>query len=284
MFVGSLLLSGPGVAELAHGQAPANGQAYSVPVQPCGEFGKPACGTRVQIPAGATGESLLKMAKASVDAGRTWEAIIFIEQSAMRGYAPAETSLGLDFSAGMGVPQSWQKARYWLGKAADQGVAEAQADMGEMYEKAQGGPPDQVKAAHYYELAAAQHNSRGEMRLGIDYELGRGVPHDREKAISLLRESEMGFSWAVKYVNALSHAGNRRFSSQAALDAYVSPTPVQTQTQSNVPAGCPAMLNFSVTAYGLRSTFCSRNPGCPYQVNGGAVQTCARLPNGYGVN
>ena len=271
----------------------APGQAYTVRVQPCGEFGKPPCGTVVTIPAGATGASLYALAKQSVHAGRNWEAIIYIHQSAMMGYAPAETSLGADFTAGMEVPKDMVKGRYWLQKAADQGDGTAQACIGEMYAYAQGGPQDMAKAIHYYELAAAQHIPRGERNLGIDYELGYGVAHDRAKAISLLRRSAVDDrrigqdpSKGTDYANALSRAGTRRFADPWELAAYVYPPPKRTQMQtrqSSVPAGCPAELNFSVAAYGSRAQFCSRHPGCPYQTNG-MEQVCQRLPNGYGVN
>jgi hypothetical protein len=261
------------------------GQAYTVRVTPCGEFGKPPCGTVVTIPANATGASLMAMVTPSVNAGRTWEAMIFISEAANMGYAKAEAALGADFAAGAGVPTDLVKARYWLQKAADQGDGPSQVELGEFYELAEGGPPDIAKAIHYYELSAALHSPRAERDLGIAYELGDGVAHDRAKAIALLRRSaadnrRLGFSPArpEAYANVLSRAGSRRFASSEELATFVYPPPRQTQTQaqrSNVPNGCPAELNYPVGQGGFagKATFCSYHPGCPVQV-GGTEWTC----------
>jgi len=259
------------------------GQAYTVRVTPCGEFGKPPCGTVVTIPANATGESLMAMVTTSVNAGRTWEAMIYISEAANMGYVKAEAALGADFGAGAGVPEDLVKARYWLQKAADQGDAASQAELGEFYEIAEGGPPDIAKAIHYYELSAAQHTPRAERDLGIAYELGDGVAHDRAKAIALLRRAatddrRLGFPPArpEAYANALSRAGSRRFASSEELATFVYPPPPQTQNQqSNVPNGCPEELNFPVGQGGFeaKARFCSYHPGCPVQV-GGTDWTC----------
>jgi hypothetical protein len=263
------------------------GQAYTVRVTPCGEFGKPPCGTVVTIPGDATGESLWAMMTTSLNAGRTWEAMIYIGEAAGMGYVKAEAALGADFGAGAGVPMDLVKARYWLQKAADQGDGPSQAELGEFYEIAEGGPPDTTKAIHYFELSAAQHVPRGERDLGFAYELGDGVAHDRAKAIALLRRSaaddrRLGFSPArpEAYANALSRAGSRRFASPEELAGFVYPAPRQTQTQtqrSNVPNGCPAELNYPVGQDGFerKAQFCLYHPGCPVQV-GGIEQTCLR--------
>jgi hypothetical protein len=272
-------------AEAPQQQQRIPGQAYTVRVTPCGEFGKPPCGTVVTIPGNATGESLMARATTSANAGRTWEAMIYIGEAANMGYVKAEAALGGDFGAGAGVPLDLVKARYWLQKAADQGNAASQAELGEFYEIAEGGPPDMAKAIHYFELSAAQNVPRAERDLGFAYELGLGVGHDRTKAIALLRRSaaddrRFGFSPArpEAYANALSRAGSRRFASSEELAAFVYPAPRQTQTQtqrSNVPNGCPAELNFPAMQGGYegKARFCSYHPGCPVQV-GTVEQTC----------
>jgi TPR repeat protein len=246
------------------------GQVYTVRVQPCGEFGKPPCGTVVTIPAGATGESLFALAKTSSAAGRLWEAIIYVDEAATMGYMPAEAALGEDFLEGRGTQQNLVKARYWLTLAADQGDAGSGAAVGEMYERAQGGPPDATKAVHYYELAAAQHSSRAERSLGFDYELGYGVAHDRAKAIALLRRAGAdGWSDAVLFANALSRTKVAQFRSEGELDALVYPPPPP-GARGNVPAGCPAVLNYPAGDLGgmRKAQFCLYHPGCPVQIQG----------------
>jgi hypothetical protein len=253
------------------------GQAYTVRVVPCGEFGKPPCGTVVTIPAGATGASLMTMAKSSDASGRGWEAIIYVDEAAMMGFGPAEAALGEDFLEGKGAPQNLVKARYWLGLAADQGDRGSQAIAGEMYERAQGGAPDPAKAVRYYELAAAQHSSRAERALGFDYELGYGVAHDRAEAIAMFRRAGAdGWVDATQFANALSRTKVAQFRSEGELDALVYPPPPPAQ-RGNVPPGCPELLNFPPATLGFmrKAQFCMYHPGCPVQV-GGLDQMCPR--------
>jgi hypothetical protein len=250
------------------------GQAYTVRVQPCGEFGKPPCGTVVTIPANATGESLFAMAKTSTAAGRSWEAIIYIDEAAMLGYEPAEAALGAAFLEGKSAPQSLPKARYWLTKAADQGDVPSQTVVGEMYERAQGGASDLTKAVQYYESAAARHNAHAEWNLGLDYELAYGVPHDRARAIAMLRRASAdGWPEGLKFANALSRAHPAQFRSEQELYNFVYPP--QPGQAANVPPGCPGLLNYSVGEAGFmrKGAFCSYHPGCPIQI-GGLTQMC----------
>jgi len=279
-YYGSQIVRGPTTrqAPLAPTQAGPRvpGQAYTVPVTPCGVFGKPPCGTVVTIPAGATGQSLFAMAKTSDSGGRSWEAIIYVDQAAILGYAPAQAALGEDFVEGRGVPQNLTKGRYWLGLAADQGDVPSEAAVGEMYERALGGPPDLPKAVHYYELAAAQHSARAEFNLGLDYELAYGVPHDRAKAIAMLRRAAADGSTrgAAVYANALGRAKTAQFRSQGELDAFVYPAPPAAK-RGPIPAGCPGEMNYSPSTNGFmyRGEFCNKHPGCPYQMSG-VEQVC----------
>jgi TPR repeat protein len=254
-------------------QQHATGAAYSVPVRPCGEFGKPSCGTVVNIPAGSTGESLYAAGYASQKAGRGWEVIIYLDQSAQLGYPRAEAALGEDFVHGISVPKDLAKGRYWMKKAAEDGNAPAYAAFAEMLEKGQGGPPDQTQAIHYCELSAGAHIPRGEMDLAVDYEVGRGVAHNRAKAISLFRQAaaDHGTDDPQCWADALNRAGSRRFNSAEDLWAYVYPAPKQSapQQQANrAAAQCPAEPSFSAGAYMARSQFCGSHPGCPIRAMG----------------
>jgi TPR repeat protein len=256
------------------------GAAYSVQVRPCGEFGKPPCGTVVNIPAGSTGESLYFAGAASQKAGRDWEAIIYIDQSAQLGYPRAEAALGEDFVDGLSVPKDLTKGRYWLQKAAEAGNAPSCAAIAEMLEKGQGGPPDQAQAIHYYELSAAAHIPRGEMDLAVDYEVGHGVAHNRAKAISLFRQAvaDHGTHDPQRWVDALNRAGTRRFNSADDLWAYVYPAPRQSAPQqraNRAAAQCPGEPSFSAGAYMARSQFCGSHPGCPIRAMG-IEQNCPR--------
>ena len=262
--------------------------AYTVRVVPCGELGKPACGTLVTIPAGATGPSLYNLAAAAQKAGRQWEAVIYVQRAAELGYLPAELGLAEDFRLGREVPVDPVKTRYWMQKAADQGDASAQGLVGEMFELGQGGTPDMAKAVHYWELAAAQRGRVSELYMGLVFEVGLGgVVHNRAKAISMMRRSAAdGVDDARDYVDALNRAGARRFGSIAELKNYVYPPSKaqSSQAQSQVPSGCPNELNFTGPMnMGPISRFCTAHPRCPYQ-RAGIENVCPSLSSGFGVN
>ena len=59
------------------------------------------------------------------------------------------------YSAGEGVPQDYNQAVLWFGKAADQGDAAAQSKLAWMYYRGQGVPKDYVEAHKWFNLAAA---------------------------------------------------------------------------------------------------------------------------------
>ena len=61
---------------------------------------------------------------------------------ANQGYAVAQTTLGVMYENGQGVPQDYAQAVAWYRKAADQGLAVAQVNLGVMYKNGHGVPQD----------------------------------------------------------------------------------------------------------------------------------------------
>ena len=59
-----------------------------------------------------------------------------------QGYAVAQTTLGVMYENGYGVPQDYAQAVAWYRKAADQGLAVAQVNLGVMYKNGHGVPQD----------------------------------------------------------------------------------------------------------------------------------------------
>ena len=59
-------------------------------------------------------------------------------EAAKRGNAHSQAFLGIMFSNGQGVAQSFVEAEKWFRKAADQGLAVAQIRLGWLYSKGQG--------------------------------------------------------------------------------------------------------------------------------------------------
>lgn len=96
-------------------------------------------------------------------------------RAAERGDAVAQLQLGFAYATGQGVPQDFQKARYWWEKSAAQGNPEAQVNLGIMYVVAHGVPQNFHKAKQWYEKAARQGNAQAQFNLGVMYERGQGV-------------------------------------------------------------------------------------------------------------
>jgi uncharacterized protein len=79
-----------------------------------------------------------------------------LKSSAEKGDSAAQTWLGYLYSAGQGVPQSYEEAFKWYSKAANQGDAVAQNNLGVMYRNGQAVQRDDVEAYKWYCLSAAQ--------------------------------------------------------------------------------------------------------------------------------
>lgn len=78
-----------------------------------------------------------------------------VEQDAEHGDADSQTTLGVLYRDGRGVPQDYAAAVSWFHKAANQGFLESQFYLGMMYESGKGVPKDLVLAHKWFNLAAA---------------------------------------------------------------------------------------------------------------------------------
>ena len=103
---------------------------------------------------------------------------LLIKPLADQGDATAQYHLGVMYDDGHGVPQDYNKAMRWYGKAADKGNAEAQCNLGSMYVKGHGVPQDYNKASMWYEMAASKGNAKAQFNMGEFYASGKGVPQD----------------------------------------------------------------------------------------------------------
>ncbi len=108
-------------------------------------------------------------------------AAIELRKSAEGGNADARNKLGILYSEGRGVPQSYAQAKEWFQKAAEQGHAGAQVNLGTLY--LQGNGPFQMDqsdqmALSWFRRAAEQRDTLAFAKLGLMYAQGRGVPQD----------------------------------------------------------------------------------------------------------
>ena len=122
---------------------------------------------------------------------------------AEHGDADAQTSLGIMYATGDGVPVDHPEAVRWFRLAAEQGNANAQSNLGVIakrerllllaaeqgdadaqtslgfyYATGQGGLKDEAEAVRWYRLAADQGNATAQATLGFMYSLGEGVLKD----------------------------------------------------------------------------------------------------------
>jgi hypothetical protein len=59
------------------------------------------------------------------------------------------------YELGLGVPQDYTQAMFWLRKAAEQGAVGCQVSLGDLYKKGQHVPQDYAEAYFWFDLAAA---------------------------------------------------------------------------------------------------------------------------------
>ena len=111
------------------------------------------------------------------------EALKWFRLAASRGDAIAQYHLGLEYSQGRVVPQHYAMAARWYRLAADQGHALAQRSLGSMYSRGQG-PKNDIEAV-ITQLASqgSEANGSAAFSLGLMYERGLGMPQNDAKAL-----------------------------------------------------------------------------------------------------
>lgn len=108
------------------------------------------------------------------------------QRFADQGDASAQCNLGVMYSLGLGVEQSYFKAMGWYAEAARRGSAKAQANLGWMYGTGRGTPQDYVYAYAWYSVAAA--DGEDTARYNRDLLSQRMTPTQLEKAQELAKE------------------------------------------------------------------------------------------------
>jgi uncharacterized protein len=105
-----------------------------------------------------------------------------VKKGAAQGEVKAQTTLGVMYDKGKGVPQDYPEALKWYRLAATQGDALAQYNLGVMYDMGKGVPQDYAEALKWYRLAAAQGDAEAQTNLGVMYAQGKGVLQDYVQA------------------------------------------------------------------------------------------------------
>lgn len=109
-------------------------------------------------------------------------ALNWFAQSASRGFAPAQYSLGTLFEKGNGVGRDAAMARDWYLLAAGQGNVRAMHNLAVLYATGIDGKSEPADAAKWF-IQAADHGMRdSQYNLGILYARGAGVEQDLAKS------------------------------------------------------------------------------------------------------
>lgn len=101
---------------------------------------------------------------------------------AAEGDSHAQTTLGLIYYHGNGVPQDPDEALKWFRRAADQDDAIAQFHLGVMFSKGDGVPQDNAEAADWFRRAADLGDAPAQYNLGLFYAKGMAGEPDNISA------------------------------------------------------------------------------------------------------
>jgi TPR repeat protein len=148
------------------------------------------------------------------------EAVEQLRRWVEKGKAWAQVAMGQNYRHGLGVEQSYQRAKEMYELSALQGYTTAQYTLGIMYYCGQGVDQSYERAAEYYEAAATQGDADAQFNLGVLYATGQGVNRSFEKACALWRKAaEQGD------VNAIM--GLQKLDELSQLDEQFLPKPLE---------------------------------------------------------
>lgn len=117
------------------------------------------------------------------------EALKWFEQSARKGYAPAQVNLAVMYINGWGTAQNYGAGLHWLLEAAHQKYARAYYNMGIIYQQGEGVTANPAEAVRYFRLGADAGDSGAETNLGYMYDNGLGVAKDMAAAVTCYRKA-----------------------------------------------------------------------------------------------
>lgn len=147
-----------------------------------------------------------------------WSMVVkLLRPLAEGGDAKAQSSLGVEYEIGRGVPVDYAEALKWLQKAADQGNAEAQVNLAGMYRLGRGVPQSDAEGLKWLLKSAAQRNPGAFINLGHVYRNGNGVPVDLVQA----------YMWYRLASDAATHPSARQAADQQLANLASKITPQQ---------------------------------------------------------
>jgi len=139
-----------------------------------------------------------------------------LRKAAEQDDANAQTTLGVIYMNGQGVPKDYSKALIWFRKAAllslfrkgpPDGMPIAQYNLGAMYARGLGVPQDYSEAFKWIHKAAKQGHATAQYDLGGMYSNGQGVPLDEAEAANWYRKAAKQGNALAQFALTLSAQG-----------------------------------------------------------------------------
>ncbi len=106
-----------------------------------------------------------------------------------RGFAPAQTALGIAYYKGEGVPQDHGAAAAWFRQAAEGGYASAQNNLGQLYLNGQGVEKSDAEAMRWFAAAADQGHEAAKANALALYERYRETAVDMRDEVAAEMEA-----------------------------------------------------------------------------------------------
>lgn len=116
------------------------------------------------------------------------DAFYWMKQSAQKGYAPAQSTLGHMYHYGEGTEVDHGEYFFWSMKSAKSGHVPGKLGVAMAYLKGHGVEQNFEKARKWLLDSSPESNNHAQYLIGYCYELGQGFPMDLKKA----------FEWYVK--------------------------------------------------------------------------------------
>jgi hypothetical protein len=133
----------------------------------------------------------------------------WVEKAAQQGHAEAQSNIGYLYSAGLGVPRSYDKALQWWTRAAEGGFVQAQYNLALVYLQGKEAPKDEAKAFLWMSKAAEQGAAPAQLNLGMMYGRGQGTPANPEQAAAWYRKAaEQGNETAMMNLGSMYANGD----------------------------------------------------------------------------
>jgi TPR repeat protein len=117
-----------------------------------------------------------------------------LQAEAQAGDPAKQAELAVAYEFGMGVPQDFSRAVYWLKQAANHGSLQAQTDLGSLYMSGLGISPNPKEGFKWHQRAASEGYIPGIYNLGIAYLQGQGTTQNLQEAARLfVRAAQAGY-------------------------------------------------------------------------------------------